>query len=504
MEVGGVAEDYSGEDYAGVRSLPHASEAERAVLALVLRDNNHLDEMDVTLVKDDFYESGHAAIFGQVQRLLGEGKKADHVTVGNALADAGELDLAGGKDYLIDLDSLADITSNFAEYVRVVRDKSTLRTLMARTETIRSMAHRPGEASCDKILDEAERLVFAVSDDYRNNRRDAMRKIAEEVPRISERIDELYDRVKDGGSPITGLRTGFGLLDLLTSGLQASDLIILAARPSIGKTAFALDLIRNVCKGKHEGGARPGCALFSLEMASDQITQRMLGMEGGIDQHKLRSGRMTSSGDWERFARAQLEIKDWPMWVDDTALLSVLELRSRVRRVKRVMESEGVELGMVVVDYLQLMEPDGGSRDDNRVAEVSKISRGLKTLARELKVPVIALSQLSRAIENRQVQRPQLSDLRESGAIEQDADLIMFLARESKPQDGPGGPPPKKEVIELIVGKHRNGPTGTIKYEFSKEFTHFEELPDGSGYDPEDPPHRATDSGEPEDFSFHS
>ena len=507
MEASSEFESLRGGEYANVPAnsrLPHDNEAERAVLALLLRDNNKYDEMDVPLEKDDFYAPGHAAIFAQIKRLCGdEGKAADFVTVASALKDLGELDKAGGTSYLGGLDDLADITTNFTEYVRLVRDKSTLRKLMEHTETIRSVAHNPGDASCGEILDEAERLVFRISDNYHNNRRESMRRIAEEVQPLNERIKDLYERIKDGHPPITGLQTHFPRLDLYTSGLQSSDLIILAARPSLGKTAFALDLIRNICKsGRPKRAMQKGCALFSLEMSSDQITQRMIGMEGSIDQHKLRTGRLNSSEDWDRLAKAMDEIKQWPMWIDDTAMLSVLELRSRVRRIKRVIEGEGNELGLVVVDYMQLMEPDHKIGEENRAAEVSKISRGLKTLARELKVPVVALSQLSRRIETRTVQRPQLSDLRESGAIEQDADLILFLSRSNKPEDG--GPPPEMDEIELIVGKHRNGPTGSIKYEFNKKFTHFTEMRDPDGYDPEDPAPRGSDTGDPEDFYFHS
>lgn len=505
MEVERAIDDFGG-DYTQFHQLPHDSEAERAVLAAILRDNNKFDEMEFALEKEDFYSRNHAAIFAQVKRLrFEENKAADVVTVVSALKDADQLDLAGGKDYVIELDALADITTNFAEYVQIVRDKSTLRSLMAETEEIRKTVHEPNGAGCAEILDKAERLVFSVSDNYRNNRRDAMRRIAEEIEPIKTRVSELYERIKAGGSPITGLETGFSQLDLMTSGLQKSDLIILAARPSLGKTAFALDLIRNICKAsvKKDGQPGTGCALFSLEMSSDQITQRMIGMEGKIDQHRLRTGRLTRSQDWDGFAKAQDEIRRWPMWIDDTAMLNVLELRSRVRRVKRLMDGEGAPLQLVVVDYLQLMESDGGNRDENRVTEVSRISRGLKSLARELKVPVVALSQLSRKIESRTVQRPQLSDLRESGAIEQDADLILFLSRATKP-DGPPIGDDQKVDVELIVGKHRNGPTGSIDFFFNKQFTYFEEKPDKSGYDPDDPAPRRADVGEPEDFSFHA
>ena len=499
MEAERNIDGYGGE-YAHVRQPPHDVEAERAVLAALLRDNSKFDDMDPKLEKEDFYSRSHMAIYAQVKRLRGEkGKAADVVTVASALADTGDLDMVGGKEYIIDLDALADITANFIEYVQLVRDKSTLRTLMSETEKIRGSASDPGENSCGEILDEAERLVFGISDKYHNNRRDSIQRIKELIDPVKKRVNELFERGEAGESPILGLSTGFSRLDLMTSGLQDSDLIILAARPSLGKTAFALDLLRNICKDDRSAG----CALFSLEMSSDQITQRLIGMEARIDQHKLRTGRIKKSQDWDRFAKAEEELEHWPLWVDDTALLSVLELRSKVRRIKRVMKDANTELRLVVVDYLQLMEPDGQSRDDNRVAEVSKISRGLKTLARELKVPVVALSQLSRAIENRAVQRPQLSDLRESGAIEQDADLILFLARKSKPDDSYGrGKQPLE--IELILGKQRNGPTGSIDYEFSREITRFKEMTDPGGYDSKDHASRGADKGESDEYKFSS
>ena len=499
MEVDRDVAGYGGE-YAHVRQPPHDVEAERAVLAALLRDNSKYDEMDPKLEKEDFYSRSHMAIYAQIKRLRGEkGKAADVVTVVSALADAGDLDMVGGKEYIIDLDALADITANFIDYVQLVRDKSTLRSLLSETEKIRGSASDPGENSCGEILDEAERLVFGISDKYHNNRRDSIQRIREQIEPIKIRIEALAKKIEEGERPILGLSTGFSRLDLMTSGLQDSDLIILAARPSLGKTAFALDLLRNICKED----SNAGCALFSLEMSTDQITQRMIGMDARIDQHKLRTGRVFHSKEWVGFAKAADELKKWPLWVDDTAMLSVLELRSKVRRIKRVMQDEGSELRLVVVDYLQLMEPDSQGRDDNRVAEVSKISRGLKTLARELKVPIVALSQLSRAIENRAVQRPQLSDLRESGAIEQDADLILFLARKAKPDDSYGrGSQPIE--IELIIGKQRNGPTGSIDYEFSREVTRFKEMADPSGYDPTDPAPRRADRGELDDYQFSS
>ena len=484
--------------------LPHDLEAERSVIAALLRDNHKLDELEFALTGDDFYADKHRFIYEHIVRLKGqEGKPADVITVVSALKDTDLLERVGGKEYIVELESLADIATNFSEYVQLVRDKSTLRRLMAETEIIRRGVHAPGEQSCGVILDDAERRVFSVSNNYRNRRRDSMRRIEELTKPIDKQVRELYELVAKGGKPITGLATQFASLDLLTSGLQPSDLIILAARPSIGKTAFALDLLRNISKEVVDDKRVHASVLFSLEMSAEQITKRMIGMEGKIDQHKLRTGRIHEAKEWKNFMLAQGEIERWPLWIDDTPMLTVMELRARARRIQRIAEGNGEQLKLIVVDYLQLMDAENRNVSENRATEVSQISRGLKALARELQVPVLALSQLSRKIEDRRSQRPQLSDLRESGAIEQDADVIMFLSRAHHPE-GPGDQSVEDEEVELIVGKHRNGPTGKILFSFDKRFTHFREVPDKSGYDPNDPPPRTTDRGEPGDYKFNS
>ena len=487
--------------------LPHDEESERAVLAALLRDNNKYDDMETRLEVEDFYAERHQLIYAQIMRLKGkEGRVADAVTVHSALSDAGKLARAGGQEYLVDLDAFGENTANFHEYVQLVRDKAALRKLREETGVIQQKLHQPGEQSCGTIIEDAERRIFEVGDKYYNRRSNDTVRIDTMVEPITKQVTDLYDRVKKGGSPITGLATSFPLFDSLTSGLQSGDLVILAARPSLGKTSFALDMLRNVCsralekptKAKKEKGA---VLLFSLEMSIEQITKRLVGIEGRIDQFKLRSGRMHGSEAWERFSEAMERIEQWPLWVDDSSVLTVQEMRGRARRIQRRAQQNNEKLSLVIVDYLQLINSDNPLRNENRTSEVTQISRGLKALARELQVPVLALSQLSRNIENRNVKKPQLSDLRESGAIEQDADLIMFLSRK---QSGMDEPDARSEDIELTIGKHRNGPTDTIDLLFEKHFTHFKEKGGQKPYDPDDQYRRNTESGEVEDYSFSS
>ncbi len=487
--------------------LPHDAEAERAVLAALLRDNDKLDELDFTLDSEDFYAERHQLIYTHIIKLKGmQGRAADVVTVHSALRDAGLLERAGGQEYLLELDSFGDSTSNFFEYVQLVRDKSALRNLRKETGVIQQNLHQPGESTCAQIIEDAERRVFEVGDRYANRRAASVVRVDTLVEPIHTQVTELYERIKKGGSSISGVATKFPLFDMLTSGLQPSDLIILAARPSVGKTAFALDMLRNVCNQVHKAKSdseqkTEAVLLFSLEMSVEQIAKRLIGIEGRIDQFQLRSGRMHEVAAWERFSDALKKIERWPLWIDDTSALSVMEMHARARRIQRRAEQNNEKLSLVIVDYLQLMEPDNAARNENRTAEVTQISRGLKSLARELKVPVLALSQLSRSIENRNIKKPQLSDLRESGAIEQDADLIMFLSRK---QNSTEEPDRNSEDIELIIGKHRNGPTDMIDLKFEKRYTHFTEKTGQRGYDPDDPPHHDSESRDAEEYSFSS
>lgn len=480
-------------------ALPADGDAERFVLGLLLRDNSRIEDLGFTLGTEDFYEPRHRLIFKHIQLLLDQkNSAADLVTVARSLDDMGELAKAGGKEYLGGIDELADLAANFEEYAKIIRDKNILRQLYDQTEDIRRTVHHPGELSCGQVLDRAESRILKIADDYKGGMAGALQRVGELTGPINQRIDELYERVQAGLSPLTGLRTHHDRLDEYTSGFQDSDLLILAARPSVGKTAFALDIARNVCRGGGDARARDAAhdygdavVIFSLEMSAEQLTKRLLSTEAKIDQHRLRSANIRDSESWGRLAQAIDELNRWPLWIDDTAMMSILEMRSRARRIKRVVEGQGKRLRLLVVDYLQLMDADRDRQQENRATEVSYISRGLKALARELRVPILALSQLSRKIEDSaRPRRPQLSDLRESGAIEQDADVIMFLSRQPSFSDGDGD----EHEVELLIGKHRNGPTGMVPLVFSPQFTHFTESDRlrsgeeaGASYGPEDP-----------------
>ena len=478
---------------------PHDYYAERSVLALLISNNSLFDELEFPVNVDDFYTKRHQIIFKHIKQLcIEQNKAADVVTIASSLKDANELDKVGGKDYLSELMEQADVATNFNEYVKLVRDKSVLRKLITETEEIRKLVRIPGISNCNEILDKAESKIFLLNDEYHNFTRGTLRKIDELAKVVSDKVDELYERQKKNQSTITGLATKFTCLDGMTSGLQESDLIILAARPSVGKTSFALDIIKNICEHKENDISKDAVALFSLEMNAEQITKRLISTVAKIDQHKVRSGRLNSAADWGRFNEAQDNINSWNLWVDDSPSLTITDLRSRARRLKRTVENEGKELRLIVIDYLQLMESDLDHQTENRATEVSRISRGLKAIARELNIPVIALSQLSRKIESRTSRRPQLSDLRESGAIEQDADIIMFLSRvDENPENNK-----KEEELELIIGKHRNGPIGLIRLLFNHSITHFTEVPGQLHHYAEENYEHAQDAGDIEEYQI--
>lgn len=491
----------------------HDEEAERSVLAMLLKNNKLFSELEEQLEAADFYTQRHALIFKTLYDLCErQGKKADVVTVRNTLADASELESAGGKEYLIELDSYADYALNFAEHVAIVRDKATLRKLELNVRKIAEGIRRREGRSCADQLDAAESSIFELANQYHGKSRDSTRKLGAMVKPVTEQIERLGELRRQGLKPLTGLATHYPLLDSMTSGLQPSDLVVLAARPSVGKTSFALDILRQVCQhktvapGDDAPSKKQAAVLFSLEMSTEQITQRMISVEARIDQHHMRTGKMSGAKEWGRFAEATEKLKEWPLWVEDTPLLNIIEMRSRVRRIVRAAEEDGAELKLIVVDYLQLMDVPANAASDNRATEVAQISRGLKGLAREMKLPVLALSQLSRKVEDRKSARPQLSDLRESGAIEQDADVIMFLSRAEQPRGDDGyheASATGRDKVELYVGKHRNGPTGSIDFEFDKRYTHFEEL-GRAGYDSSDEPPPGTDSGDVDDYRFNS
>ncbi len=432
-------------------TLPHSDEAERSVLGAVLLDNRQMHKAQELLVPEAFYAERHRRIFHALEDLAEVGTALDLVTLRDALERMGSLDACGGVAYLVTLIDGTARSANVEHYAKIVKEKSILRELVRTAQNILSSAMR-AEGSADQVLDEAEKSIFHVAEE---RLRAGFLSLREVGAQSIKGIEDLTQRRE----PITGIHSGFLQLDEMTAGLQASDLIILAARPSMGKTALALNI------GAHaamRNGRRVG--VFSLEMSHQQLFQRLLCAEARVDAHRLRTGRI-GKDEWDRIIKAYTELSDTPMYIDDTPGATITEMRAKARRLQM---EHGLDL--IIVDYLQLMS--GRGRHDSRQQEISEISRSLKEMAKELKIPIVALSQLSRAPEQRGTgeKRPQLSDLRESGAIEQDADVVLFLFREEiyKKDD-----PDLRGKAELIIGKQRNGPTGTVDLHFIREFTSF-------------------------------
>ena len=439
------------------RQPPFSPEAEASVLGGMLIDGGAVPVV-VEFVDDTmFYREAHRRIFRAMVRLFERGSVLDVVTVSEALKEGAELENAGGLEYLASLLDAVPTAANIEYHARIVHDKAMLRRLIDAAHAIVRDVHEPGNRPVDEVLDQAEQTVFRVSE---SRSREGFVWIKEVLWPTFEHIEKLQE--SQGG--ISGIATGFKDLDRMTTGLQAGDLAIVAGRPSMGKTSWALNVAQNAAI---EHGVP--VAIFSLEMSKEQLVQRFLCAEGRVDAQKLRRGRLAGD-EYQRLARAAAHLNAAPIWIDDSATGNVLEMKAKSRRLKA-----DAELGLIVVDYIQLMS--GSTRTDSRVQEVSEISRGLKALARELDVPVIALSQLSRAPEQRTDRRPQLSDLRESGALEQDADLVMFLYRPEYyygPTDKDGKS--LEGGAELIVAKQRNGPTGTLDLFFHKAYTRFDSV----------------------------
>jgi replicative DNA helicase len=449
---------------AQLRVPPHSVEAEQAVLGGLLLDNQAWDKIADLVNELDLYRQDHRQILRSITRLIGENKPADVVTVAEVLQSHGELEGVGGLPYLASLASNTPSAANIRRYAEIVRERAVMRKLVETATGIADSAYSPNGRSASQLLDEAEAKVFEIAE--AGNRGGAgFTPIKPLLRQVMERVDELYSR--DNPDDVTGVPTGFKDLDSKTSGLQPGDLIIVAGRPSMGKTAFSLNIAENVAL---ETGLP--VAVFSMEMASTQLVMRMIGSVGKLDQHKLRTGRL-GDDDWPRLTYAMGKLNEAPLFIDETPALNPLELRARARRLAR----ECGKLGLIVIDYLQLMSASGSG--ENRATEISEISRSLKALAKELNVPVVALSQLNRSLEQRPNKRPVMSDLRESGAIEQDADLILFIYRDEvynqESQD--------KGTAEIIIGKQRNGPIGTVRLTFLGEYTKFESFASGAaGY----------------------
>jgi replicative DNA helicase len=435
---------------------PHSIEAEQSVLGGLLLDNQAWDKIGDVLSVDDFYRDDHRRIFRHIARLIEQGRPADVVTVAESIESSEDKDRAGGLTYLGSLAQNTPSAHNIRRYAEIVRERAIMRRLVAVGNEIADSAFSPGGKEVSQLLDEAESRVFQIAEQGMRTR-GGFHDIHQLLSQVMERVDFLYSR--ENPTDVTGVPTGYRDLDSMTSGLQEGDLIIIAGRPSMGKTAFALNIGEHVAV--HE---KKPIAVFSMEMSGTQLAARMLGSIARIDQHKLRTGRL-SDEDWNRLADGLGKLHDAPIHIDETPALNPLELRARARRLAR----QYGKLGMVIVDYLQLMVTDG-RRDENRATELSEISRSLKALAKELGVPVVALSQLNRSVDSRNDKRPIMSDLRESGALEQDADVILFIYRDEVYNRDTA----EKGKAEIIIGKQRNGPIGSVDLTFLGQYTRFE------------------------------
>lgn len=431
---------------------PHSVEAEQAVLGGLMLDNTQWDNISDVLQPEDFYRGEHQLIFQVMTQQSEANSPIDVVTLVESLNSLNELASAGGLDYLSELAGNARGTANIVAYADIIRERAILRRLISVANGIADVGYNTGGKKSAEILDEAEQQVFNIADERPTDSGPVFVN-----PLLSKAVDRIDELAGLDGS-LTGLTTGYTDLDEMTSGWQKSDLIIVAGRPSMGKTAFAMNLVENAIMKTEKP-----VLVFSLEMPAESLIFRMLSSIGRIDQTKIRRGDLAEE-DWPGFNNAVAKLKDKPLFIDDSSGLSPMEMRSRARRIVR----EHGQLGMVVIDYLQLMQIKGYG--DNRVGEISEISRSLKMLAREFECPVIALSQLNRGLEQRPNKRPIMSDLRESGAIEQDADIISFIYRDEVYNEDS----PDKGVAEVIIGKQRNGPIGTVRLAFLGQFTRFE------------------------------
>ena len=448
-------------ELAAIKLPPHSVEAEQSVLGGLLLENHAWDRIADVISQHDFYRHDHRLIYRTITKLLEQGKPADVVTTGEALENLGELSNVGGLSYLVALAQNTPSAANIRRYAEIVRDRGIMRQLVEVGTDIAESAYSPAGRSASDLLDQAESKVFDIAEAGAKGKQGFL-DIKPLLTQVVERIDELFSR--DNQSDVTGIPTGFADLDAKTAGLQPGDLIIVAGRPSMGKTAFSINMGENIAI---DSGLP--VAIFSMEMGGAQLVMRMLGSIGRLDQHKIRTGRLQDD-DWQKLTYAVGKLNDAPIFIDETPALNSLELRARARRLHR----QCGKLGLIIIDYLQLMS--SVSSGENRATEISEISRSLKGLAKELQCPVVALSQLNRSLEQRPNKRPVMSDLRESGAIEQDADVILFIYRDEvyNPDSDDKG------SAEIIIGKQRNGPIGTVRLTFLGEHTRFENY--ASGY----------------------
>jgi len=435
------------------RLPPHNLDAEQAVLGSLLLDRDVIAQVLEILSPVDFYREPHAVIFSAIADLLERGEPVDIVTVVDSLRNQGRLETVGGSAYIASLASVVPTASNALYYSRIVEQKSVLRRLIEAGTKIATLGYDT-DTPLEELIDQSEKLVFTI----------AQRRLSTDFVEIKGLVTEVYARIDNlfhNKRLTTGVRTGFDTLDRLTAGFQSSDMVIVAARPSVGKTSFCLNVAENVALKE-----KLPVAIFSLEMSKEQLVQRMICSQARVDAQKVRTGFL-SNEDMERLSNTVPELYRAPIYIDDTPGISLLEIRVKARRLK--MERG---LGIVMVDYLQLMS--NRTRAENRVQEISEMTRGLKNLARELQVPIIVISQLSREVEKREGKKPQLSDLRESGSIEQDADTVLMLFREDLYKQRESGE--QTGTTDIIIAKQRNGPTGIVKLKFIKEYTRFENL----------------------------
>jgi replicative DNA helicase len=435
------------------RMPPQNIEAEQAVLGSILLKADTFGKVLEIVRPEDFYKESHRLIFEVMIDLFEKNEPQDVLTVSNLLRDTNRLDDAGGPTYLATLTSIVPVTSNISSYAKIIREKSILRRLIEVNTDIAARCYEE-QNDIDILVDEAEQAIFDIAGKKSGQNFTPIKSI---VPEAFATVEQLYKRKE----LITGVPTGYIDIDRMTAGLQPSDLIIVAARPSMGKTSFAMNIAQNAALVE-----KTGVAVFSLEMSKEQLVMRLLSSAGRIDSQRIRTGKLHNE-DWDKLTRAVGMLSEAPIYIDDTPAISVLEMRAKVRRL-----AAQHDIGLIIVDYLQLMR--GRGNIENRTQEISEISRSLKALAKEHNVPVIALSQLNRGLESRTDKRPMMSDLRESGAIEQDADVICFIYRDevyNKSEDNPD-----RGIAEIIIGKQRNGPTGISRLTFIKEFTMFENM----------------------------
>jgi replicative DNA helicase len=445
---------------AGAHVPPHDLDAERAVIGAMLVSEAAVSVVGDMLVAEDFYSETHRVLYGAMMRLYSRGEPIDQLTLSDELKSIGEFDSIGGRQYVFRLVESVPTAANASRYAEIVRGKALLRAVIDAGSRIQQEAFaEPDDVT--QALDAAEQLIYGVSN---RQLKEHLAPVSELAPSTLEMIQRLYEQEGE----VTGVESGFEDLDQKTTGFHKSDLVILAARPAMGKTAMALNILW------HAAGVKGlPVAIFSLEMSKEQLVQRLISQITRIRTQDLRSGNVKAE-DWPKLVRGVAEVGRAPIWIDDTAGITLMEMRAKVRRLaSRLSAQGGVPLSLVVVDYLQLMVGGSvGSRSENRQQEVAEISRGLKVLARDLNVPVLAVAQLSRAVEQRHDKRPLLSDLRDSGSIEQDADMVMFLYRDEyyNPDSDDKG------IAEVIVGKHRNGPTGKIQLAWLEQYTKFASL----------------------------